>query len=308
MRRLSEASARVLLGGWPDPPLRWAPDRDLGIALGGVGLIVAVNLFKLGLPAWRDTIDWFVLNVGVFWLVPLLWIAWRQPRPLVGSRPGPWRLLVGLLVIAQIPFGGESEIAWNLEHWLGGLGYLYFQFTVQLSEVLFFFVFLHPRAVRCLGSLGAVPVTVLCLCIMQATSTEPLVLQCWIDNFGRALLEVSFFAVVPAVWAIFLFEILAGGLGELRLVQVGHTPELVPVEQALWASVSMAAYALTLGLVLLGLQLLAPARRSRLMRGWLLALCLGTALLAAAGWLGFQPHHTRLHPDGTGFVPWRDGR
>ncbi len=305
MRRLAEAIPRVLLGGWPEPPLRWAPDRDLGLALGGVGLIVVVNLFKLGVPAWRDAIDWFALNVGVFWLLPLLWIAARQPRPIVGARPGPWRLLIGLLVIAQIPFGGESAIAWNLEHWLGGLGYLYFQVTVQLAEVLFFFVFLHPRAVRCLGSLGAVPLTVAALCTMQATSTDPLLLQCWIDNLGRAALEVCFFAMVPSVGAVFLFEVLAGGLGELRLVQIGVKPELIAVEQALWASVSMALYALTLGALLAGMGAIAPGRRSRRLRGWLLGLCIATGILAAAGWFGFQPQRARLHPDGTRFVPWR---
>ncbi len=307
MRRLTEALARVLLGGWPDPPLRWAPDRDLGLALGGVGLIVLVNMVKIGLPEWRDALDWYVLNVGIFWLVPLLWIAWRRPRPLVGSKPGPVRLLIGVLILAQIPFGGESAIAWNLDHWLGGLGYLYFQITVQLSEVLFFFVFFHPRAVRSLGSLGAIPLTIAVLTTMQASSTEPLVLQCWIDNVQRAGVEVCFFAMVPAVWAIFVFEVLAGGLGELRLVQIGEKLELVAVEQALWASVSMALYALTLGLLLVGLSLLDPSRRTRRLRAGLLGLCVVTIILAAAGWFGFQPPHARLHPDGTSFRPWRDG-
>ncbi len=307
MRRLPEALARVLLGGWSEPPLRWRPDRDLGLALGGVGLIVLVNVVKLGLPRYRDALDWLVLNVGVFWLVPLLWIAWRRPRPLVGARPGPWRLVLGLLFISQIPFGGESEIAWNLDHWLGGLGYLYFQVTVQMSEVLFFFVFLHPRAVRCLGSLGAIPLTVAALTTMQATSTEPLLLQCWIDNLQRAGLEVCFFALVPSVGAIFLFEVLAGGLGELRLVQIGLKPELIAVEQALWASVSMVLYALCLGAMVAGLMWLAPGRATRRLRRWLMALGALTLLLAALGWFGFQPHHVRLHPDRRPFSPWRAG-
>jgi len=254
MRQLGEALRRILLGGWSDPALRWRPDGDLGFALGAVGLIVVVNALKLGLPAWRDAIDWLVLNLGVFWLVPLLWIAWRRPQPLVGSKPGPWRLLVGAVLLLQIPFGGESEIAFDTTYWLGGVSYLYFQLSVQLSEVLFFFVFFHPRAVRCLGSLGAIPLTIVALATMQASSTDPLLLSCWTDNLQRAGVEVLFFSMVPSVGAIFLFEILAGGLGELRILQLGLKPELVAVEQALWGSVSFALYAFTLVLAAAGLR------------------------------------------------------
>jgi uncharacterized membrane protein len=142
---------------------------------------------------------------------------------------------------------------------------------------------------------------------MQAGSTEPLVLQCWIDNVQRAGVEVCFFAMVPAVWAIFVFEVLAGGLGELRLVQLGLKPELVAVEQALWSSVSMALYALTLGLLVAGLSWISPSRRTRRLRAWLLGLCVATIVLAAVGWFGFQPPHSRLHPDGVSFRPWREG-
>ena len=72
MRTLADALAKILLGGWADPPLRWKPERDLGLALLAVLFIVLVNALKLAVPAWRDQVDWLLLNCGVFWLVPLL--------------------------------------------------------------------------------------------------------------------------------------------------------------------------------------------------------------------------------------------
>ena len=289
LRHVGSRLHAVLLGAWGAPPLRWAPGPELGLAMGAIAAILAVNAVKILCPRQRELVDWGLLNFGIFWLLPLVWWTWRRPDALVGSRVGWARLLVGLLLVAQVPLGGESQLMPTRIPVEALLGYGYFQIGVQVSEVFFFFGFFHPRAVKALGTMGAIPVTVLALTAMQASSTDPLSWQVWADCLSRATLEVALFALVPSLPVIGLFEVLAGALGETRELQLGLYSPIVPVENALWAATAFLGYGLTL----------IPVAILRRRRALLAAGCL-FILLSVGGFWVFKPARDRLLPPAAG--------